>query len=195
MKNLQVRIKTDLAEEPVTVDEAKLFCHVTGDEEDELFTTLIKSARRQLERYTASSFGSKTIHAFWMTPPDDNQLELPYGPIISVDHVYRIDEEGTEEACTLNEDFFVYGDQDAVVYMEKYWSSGMVSARSVRVEYTAGYGNTATEDLPEELKLAILKQVATDYELRENIAVSNNVTILSNDSKSLADPYRKKLWF
>jgi uncharacterized phiE125 gp8 family phage protein len=195
MKNLQVKIATDLKVEPVTVDEAKLFCKVTGGEEDALFQTLIKAARRSLERYTASSFGKKTIHAFWMVPPDDNQLELPYGPIISVDAVYRIDEEQAEEACTLNEDYYVYGYQDAVVYIEKYWSSGMVSARSIRVEYTAGYDNTETEVLPDELRLAILKQVATDYELRENIAVGTIQAVLSNDSKSLAAPYRKKLWF
>lgn len=195
MKNLQVRVVTDLKVEPVTVEEAKLFCKVTGGEEDALFQTLIKAARRSLEKYTASSFGKKTIHAFWMVPPDDNQLELPYGPIISVDAVYRIDEEQTEEACTLNEDYYIYGSQDVVVYMVKYWSSGMVSARSVRVQYTAGYDSGDTELLPEDLKLAILKQVATDYELRENIAVGTIRAVLSNESKTLAAPYRRKLWF
>jgi len=35
--------------------------------------------------------------------------------------------------------------------------------------------------------------VATDYELRENIT-TGGLTVLSNESKVLAAPYRKKLW-
>jgi len=73
----------------------------------------------------------------------------------------------------------------------KHYYSGVAFTSSIRVEYKAGYGNAATETLPEPLKVAILKQIATDYELRENIGVG---TTLSNESKALAAPYRKRLW-
>lgn len=195
MKNLQTRIYTDLTYEPVTIEEAKLFCKVTWTEEDDIFRTLITAARRALEKYTQSSFGKKTIHAFWVTFPDDYLFELPYGPIISVDHVYWVDEEGTEQAATVNSDYWVYGSQDAVVKLSQYWTTGLKTTSSVRIEYQAGYGNAATETLPEELRLAILKQVATDYDMRENIVVGANATVLTNESRKLADPYRKKLWF
>jgi uncharacterized phiE125 gp8 family phage protein len=191
MKTLQVRVKTDLTTEPVTSTEAKLFCKVTGTAEDSIFTILITSARQALEEYTQSSFVEKTLHATWLEVPEDNLLELPYGPIISVDKVYWIDEEGTEEEATLNSDYWVYGDQDAIVKIGSYWSSGINTPRAVRVEYTAGYGDTNTETLPSALKQAILKQVATDYELREDIGTGG---VLSNASKKLAAPYRKKVW-
>lgn len=194
MKNFQVRIKTDLTEEPVSVAEAKLFCRVSGTEEDELFATLITSARQSLEKYTSCSFASKTIHATWVESTADDTYELPYGPIISVDKVYRIDYEGTEEEMTLNSDYYVFGDQDVIVKVSRYWSSGMITTSSVRIEYTAGYGNTATEILPDAIKLAILKQVATDYEYRENIAPGGTMP-LDNEAKRLVAPYRKKLWF
>jgi hypothetical protein len=74
MKNLQVRIKTDLTTEPVTSAEAKLFCKVVGTTEDSVFTILITSARQELEKYTASSFAEKTIHATWIKMPEDNEL-------------------------------------------------------------------------------------------------------------------------
>jgi uncharacterized phiE125 gp8 family phage protein len=193
MKNLQTRVVTDIVTEPVTAVEAKLYCKVQDTADDSLFTILITSARRMLEKYTSCSFAKKTIHATWVETPDDNIIELPYGPIISVDKVYRIDEEGTEEELTLNSDYFVMGDQDAIIRITKYWSSGNVHENSIRVEYKAGYGDTATEPLPTELKLAILKQIATDYELRENIT-AGTMTVLSNESKVLAGPYRKKLW-
>ena len=192
MKNLQTRVKTDLATEPVTVAEAKLWCKVTGTEEDSIFTIMVKSAREALEKYTGCSFGAKGIHSTWLEMPDDNEIELPYGPIISIDAVYKIDEEGTEEALTLNTDYWVFGDQDAVIKFNTFWSSGVKTQRTVRVEYTAGYGNSATEELPAALKLAVLKQIATDYEFREDIGAG---TVLTNESKKLAAPYRKKLWF
>lgn len=193
MRNLQTRIITDIVIEPVSVAEAKLYCKVQDTADDTLFSTLITSARRMLEKYTSCSFAEKTIHATWVEVPKQNYVELPYGPIIAIDKIYRIDHEGTEEELTLNSDYFVMGDQDAIIKITSYWSSGMVYVNSIRVEYKAGYGNAATEDLPEELKLAILKQVATDYELRENI-VAGVTTVLSNESKVLAGPYRKKLW-
>jgi len=193
MRNLQTRVTTDIVTEPVSVAEAKLYCKVQDTADDTLFSTLITSARRMLEKYTMTSFAEKTIHATWVEVPKQNYVELPYGPIISVDHIYRIDEEGTEEELTLNSDYYVLGDQDAIVKIVSYWSSGTILVNSIRAEYKAGYDNAATEDLPMELKLAILKQVATDYELRENI-VAGVTTVLSNESKVLAGPYRKKLW-
>jgi uncharacterized phiE125 gp8 family phage protein len=146
-----------------------------------------------LEKYTSCSFAEKTIHCTWVQTPKDNIIELPYGPVISIDHIYRIDHEGNEEELVLNSDYYVMGDQDAIIKITSYWSSGMVYVNSIRVEYKAGYGNAATETLPGDLKLAIMKQVATDYELRENIT-TGGLTVLSNESKVLAAPYRKKLW-
>lgn len=194
MKNLQIKIKTDIVTEPITTAEAKLYCKVTGTAEDSLFTILIAAARKALEKYTSCSFGEKVIHATWINLPEDNELELPYGPIISVDKVFTIDSEGVEEEQVLNTDYSVYGNQDAIVKAPVYYSTRL-GGRSVRVEYTAGYGDVLTEPLPDELKLAILKQVATDYMIRENINVGNITTVLANDSKSLASPYRRKLWF
>jgi|LSQX01.1.fsa_nt_gb uncharacterized phiE125 gp8 family phage protein len=193
MRNLQTRVITDIVTEPVSVAEAKLYCKVQDMADDALFPVLITSARRMLEKYTMTSFAEKTLHATWVEVPRTNYVELPYGPVISIDHIYRIDHEGNEEELVLNSDYYVMGDQDAIIKITSYWSSGMVYVNSIRCEYKAGYGNAATETLPQELKLAILKQVATDYELRENI-VQGITTVLSNESKILANPYRKKLW-
>jgi len=193
MRNLQTRVITDIVTEPVSVAEAKLYCKVQDSADDTLWPILITSARRMLEKYTMTSFAEKTLHATWVEVPRTNYVELPYGPVISIDHIYRIDHEGNEEELVLNSDYYVMGDQDAIIKITSYWSSGMVYVNSIRCEYKAGYGNAATETLPQELKLAILKQVATDYELRENI-VQGITTVLSNESKILANPYRKKLW-
>jgi uncharacterized phiE125 gp8 family phage protein len=191
MKNLQVRIKTDLTTEPVTSAEAKLWCKVTGSTEDSVFTILITSARQALEKYTACSFAEKTIHATWVEMPEDNELELPYGPVISVDKIYKIDEEGTEEELVLNTDYHVYGDQDAIVKVASFWSSGIKSERSVRVEYKAGYGNASTETLPVKLKECILNLVNKSYTNRGD---EQGMATLDNDIKREAASYRKHVW-
>lgn len=192
---MNVRTHTDITTEPVSATEAKLFCRVTGTEEDSLFTILISAARRALEQYTGASFAQKTLHVtFDKFDKSDDYYELPYGPIISVDAVYLIDSEGTESALTLNSDYYVFGDQDIKVRVYKTWSSGLSYPQSIRIEYKAGYGNAVTETLPAELKLAILKQIATDYEMRENIA-PGGITVLDNAARKLAAPYRRKLWF
>jgi uncharacterized phiE125 gp8 family phage protein len=194
MKNLQTRIYADVTSEPVTLEEAKKYCKVTDTYDDTVFNFMIKAAREALEKYTNSSFAQKTIHATWVDLPDNWVLELPYGPHISVTAVYHIDDEGTETALTVNDDYYVYGDQDLILKFEPFWSSGVKVRRSVRVEYTAGYGHSSTEPLPDALKLAILKQVATDYLYRDNFIVGG-ISILDNSVKSIAAPYRKKLWF
>lgn len=194
MKNLQIYTKTDLVTEPVSATEAKLFCKVSGTAEDDLFTILIKSARQAIEKYTQSSLGTKELYATWLNMPDDMKFELPYGPIQSVDAVYIIDEEGAETELTLNSGYYVYGSQDIVLSIPKFWSSGSILSYTVRIEYTAGYGGTGVDALPSALKLAVLKQIATDYELRENIVIGG-ATVLANEAKKLAAPYRKKVWF
>lgn len=195
MKNLQVRTYTDIAVEPVTLDEAKSVCRITGTQDDILLSIMITSARQTIERYLNASVAEKTLHATWIEPPDDDVLELPYGPHIAVSAVYRIDSEGTETLLTVNSDYWVYGDQDLVLKVNKYWSSsGSAAQQSIRVEYTAGYGNDSTETLPEVIRLAILKEVVTQYEMRENIT-PGGAAELSNEAKRLIAPYRKKIWF
>lgn len=188
--NLQIRIKTDLTIEPLTLAEAKLYCKVTGSTEDAVITELITTARQLVEKYLSISVAEKTIYASWIETPDE--LELPYGPVISVDKIYKIDSEGAEEELVLNDDFHIYGDQDAVVKIQTYWSSGIRSERSVRVEYTAGYGNTNTEVLPSPIKTAIRKLVVKSYGLRGDDPGS---MILDNEIKSEIAAYRKRVWF
>jgi uncharacterized phiE125 gp8 family phage protein len=187
---MNVRIKTDLATEPVTVAEAKSWCKVTGAAEDALFPTLITAARQALEKYTGSSFGSKTIHATWVDIPDDWILELPYGPVIAISKVYRIDGDGTETELTLNDDYYVL--EDGSIRIAQFWSSGVVYKRSVRVEYTAGYGDTLTETLPAELKRLVLKLINNSYQHRGDEAGGD---VMTNEIKREAAQFRKKVWF
>lgn len=194
MKNLQVTIVTDVETEPVTLEEVKNFCKISTSQDDELLAILIKSARESVEKYCCISVAEKAINATWVTLPDDKLLILPYGPIASVDKVYTIDNEGNETLLTVNTDYYVYGDEDLMVKILPVYVTGKYYYSSVRVEYTAGYDCETTEALPAAIKQAIMKQVATDYNYRDDI-IEGSFGLLTNGVKALLAPYRKFVWF
>lgn len=189
-----VWVKTDVATEPVSLAEAKLFCKVTGTGDDTLFAMLIAQARENLEQYCGVSLAEKTLIAEWDKLPDNGVFALPYGPVKSITSVTLKYEDSTEAdtTLTLNDDYFV---------TKTPWSELRISYVSawtrtrVRVEYVAGYGATGCPPLPYPLKIAILKEILTQYDMRENISPDGFSGRLGNESKVLAHPYKRTLWF
>ncbi len=178
---LDVQIKTDLVTEPVTVAEAKSYLNVDYTSWDTLIGTLISSARTNLERYTGSTFATKTLVATYQKVAEN--IDIPYGPIQSITHVKSIDESGTKTTLTAGTDYLVTGNNFKNI---RFYGIDT----PIEIEYVAGY--TA---LPADLKVAILKQVAMDFEFRENVMDSSQVTELSNGAKQHAASYRRVYLF
>lgn len=179
---LDVQIKTDLSTEPVTVAEAKSYLNVDYNTWDSLIGTLISSARTKLERYTGSTFATKTLVSTFQQVADN--IDIPYGPIQSITHVKSIDETGTKTTLTSGTDYVVTGN----LFKNIRFIGGIDTP--IEIEYVAGY--TA---LPADLKVAILKQVGMDFEFRENVLDSSQVTELSNGAKQQAASYRRIIFF
>jgi len=59
----------------------------------------------------------------------------------------------------------------------------------IEIEYVAGYTS-----LPSDLKIAIMKQVAIDFQYRES-TIEGSVTELSNSAKKTANTYRRILMY
>lgn len=162
----QVEIITDLVSEPVTLQEAKDYMRISSEAENDLIEELITSARERVEKYTGLSLGQKTLKAYWLyfhTPS-----EIPYGPITAINSVVDDNDVALE--------YTARGLQYKV--LEAY------STQGVLIEYEAGFAV-----VPKGLKLAILKQVSTDYENRENYVVGEMAYELSSDSRRQAMPY------
>jgi uncharacterized phiE125 gp8 family phage protein len=168
----QVEVIDDLVSEPVTLQEAKDYMRISSDAEDDLIEELITSARERMEKFTGLSLGEKTLKAYWLyfhTP-----AEIPYGPVTDVISVVDDNDVALE--------YTARGLQYKV--LEVY------STQGVLVEYQAGFAV-----VPKGLKLAILKQVSTDYENRENYVVGEQAYELSSDSKRQAMPYCRNTIF
>lgn len=168
----QVEVIDDLVSEPVTLQEAKDYMRISSDAEDDLIEELITSARERMEKYTGLSLGEKTLRTYWFyfhVP-----TEIPYGPVTDIISV--VDDNDVELEYTAR------GLQYKV--LEAY------STQGVLIEYQAGFAV-----VPKGLKLAILKQVSTDYENRENYVVGEMAYELSSDAKRQAQPYCRNTIF
>jgi uncharacterized phiE125 gp8 family phage protein len=167
---LDVKVTSDIGTEPVTVAEAKAYLHIDFSTDDTFIGTLITAARKRLERYTGVSFGTKTIKAYMEMY---YQQEIPYGPIQSVTQV-RSFVGGTEFETLASDEYELKGSDYQIFNPE--------AMGEYELTYQAGYTT-----LPDDLKLAILAEVAFRYENRGD----DNVKTLCNTAKDLAIPYKR----
>lgn len=188
-----VWVKTDVATEVVSAAEAKLFCKVTGTGDDTVFAYLIKQARENLEMYCGVSIAEKTLTAEYTKLPKNGIIALPYGPVKSVTSVtldYE-DPDTADEILTVDEDYYVSKQPWTEI---RILTSAISGYCTLKVEYIVGYGATGCPPLPYPLKVAMMKEILTEYYIRENI---NNdlVLALRKESRAMAYPYKRNLWF
>ena len=170
---MQIRIKTDIVSEPITLDDARQFIKFdeTDTDEDGLILNMIKAARTYIEKHAGIAMAKKVLQVLF---DYDEDFILPVVPIVSVDKVETIDIEGEATELTLNTDYYTTGlNEKEIIYP-------CSSAYQLKVEYTAGYGETETEVLPADLRHAVLTQVAQWYDNRDDFA---ELTIMGSVQK------------
>ena len=145
---------------------------ISNNAEDTLIEELIISARERLEGFIGVNFGVKTMKCRWDYLQD--WAELPYQPNAVVDTV--VDDDGAT----------IIHEEKGLEYIKIY----AVGANGINVTYDSGY-----EVLPKALKEAILKEVSTSYENRENYVIGEGATQLSNGAKMLAQRYKRNSFF
>lgn len=135
--------------EPVTVAEAKSYCRVTTDAENDLFAILIKSAREAVEVATGLSLIPKDVTTYFNNI--SGNFDIPFGPIdISTFELFDMEQDALEITGT---DLQLIGDEFPKLVYPRY--------ANLKATYEAGYTT-----IPTDLKLAILDQVSYDYENR-----------------------------
>jgi uncharacterized phiE125 gp8 family phage protein len=177
---LDVQIKTDISSEPVSVATMKEYLNIDYGSWDSLIATLISSARTNLERYTGSTFGTKTLVSTFQQVASN--IDIPYGPVQSITHVKSIDEGGVKTTLTAGTDYLITGNNFKNIRF-----FGIDTP--IEIEYIAGYTS-----LPSDLKIAIMKQVAIDFQYRES-TIEGSVTELSNSAKRSIAGYRRILMY
>ena len=169
--NKSVNIKTEPAEEPITLVEAKAHLRVTCTDEDTYITTLIKVARIHAERFQRRSYITQTLELRMDRFPR-YLIELPRPPSISLTTINYIGSAGdtqTLDSSKYTTDFNSYKARVVPAFNE-IWPTTRHVIDAVTIEYVAGYG--AAADVPETIKQALLLLIGVWYENREPITES-----------------------
>lgn len=170
------------ASEPLTLSEVKTYLKVSGTSEDTIIELLAKGAREYVEKYTSCLLISRSVTAFFQSVSEP--LDLPYGPVVSVQTVHQILDDGTEESLT---NYRLLG----VSFKEISWTNGR-PINPIKVVYTAGFGTSA--DVPNMLKVDILKITSEMYHNRESFkspmdVVQSDITIRRSLNQFKKNPY------
>lgn len=151
--------------EPVTVSEAKAHARIDHDEDDTEIGSLILAARQYVEEYTRRQL----INATWAMYLDrfPREIVLPKPPYSSGLLITYYDYANQQQ--TLSAERYQVAEHDDPAKITAayghYWPATYPRYEAVTVLWTAGYG-ALKGDVPEPIRLAILKLVAHWYEHR-----------------------------
>lgn len=184
-KGLEIKVVTGPSTEPFTTAEAKDWLRVDHSNDDDLIASIIAGVRELVEIKTRRALIEQVLQAEWRT--FYHVGEVPRPNHLSIDTVWRIDEEGATELLTEGDDYYVRGLSQKEIYIPtRYKVGGTDTGREydgLRVEFTAGYdtGKDSPSDsdyrdaIPDALKAQMRRDIATIYEHRENFVVGHTV--------------------
>ena len=167
---MSVKLITPPSIEPITLEEAKIFLRIDTDEENTLLESLISAARQYAEKYTCRSFLTQEWEL--TTKVIAEKLFLPYPPVQSVESVLL-------DGQLVDDYKYALLPGDTLYFVSPLYA---VTPSGIVIRYTAGYGNVP-EDVPRDIRQAILITVAGLYENRESGGISA-------EARELLKPYR-----
>ena len=193
---MTVRVITPPSVEPVTLEEARLWCRIDTDDtsQDAVLSLLITAMREYAENRTGRAFVQRTLELTLPAFPACGVIELPYPPLVSVDWIKYYDYNGdliTVDPADYEVD--TYGEPGRVqpAYLQT-WDGTRNVFNAVIVRYQAGYAPTASpsdyrENMPANLKLFMQARISTLFENREQIVNAAQVQIPRDFGAGLLD--------
>lgn len=169
-------IITEPTVEPITLAEFKSHARISHSDEDDLLESFIFTARVYTENYLSRSLISQTWDFNYdLFPANDDVIEIPLPPLISVTSVKYYD---SDEAQQTWADTKYTVDTDAVpalIYanMNESYPSTRIFRKSVTVRAVTGYADSGaspvdlTDSVPKPIKTAIAMLAAHLNENRE----------------------------
>jgi uncharacterized phiE125 gp8 family phage protein len=180
----------------VSVDQAKSQCVVEHTDDDTTFSTVyIPAAIGRCENATLRQLTQATFDLVIDAFPCDPWIELPKPPLVSVTYVKYLDTSGVEQTwdpsnyvvsapagprCRRGRIALAYGVT---------WPSTLCQANAVSIRFVCGYGALAT-DVPALLVAAMLMDIATLYENRQNVVIGTVAVEVPRTAREIYASYR-----
>lgn len=192
----RLRLVTEAASEPLSLDEAKIFCRVDSPDDDDLIVSLIKSARRRVEKDTGLAIMTQKFVCVYDRWPDQapGGLSGPWwdgvreGPISIVSYTNAIDiPKRPFQAITgfkVRDAYGAFTDVDSSIYfvevsdmrakiirkLGQIWPIVVLAPQSaIEIEFTAGFDSAPNTGVPDDLIHAIRVVVKHWYDNREMV--------------------------
>jgi uncharacterized phiE125 gp8 family phage protein len=179
------------ATEPISLADAKLHARVDGDAEDILISSLVLAARMHIERNLDIALIRQSWSLYLDRWPDAAFVELPLGPLISVDAVRLYSPANT--FVTLDPSLFVVDAASRRPRLARNqgqsWPLPGRAINGIEIAFTAGYGE-AEEDVPMPIRQALRMLVAHWYEAREPVLFGETADPVPATVAHLLKPYR-----
>lgn len=160
--------------EPISLEEAKLYLRVDGEDEDTVVTAMVAAARIAAEQHLRRSLMTQN----WRLAYDDYLLSetwLPMGRVQSVGAVNLINRDGGSSELDSGS-YYLNARRDTLI------CDATPFSHRIEVVYTSGYGDA--EDVPEPIRQGLFQHIAALYENR-----SGNIS-MPEASKMFYAPYR-----
>jgi uncharacterized phiE125 gp8 family phage protein len=195
-----MRITTTTAPtvEPVTLAEVKKHLRLATTEagaaaytsEDDLLNRLITVARTQAEQETGRAFITQTKTMYLDGWPDEDFIRLPYPTLQSAAVTYRLEDDDDYDETLSTVDTDIVSEPGRVVLQpNESWPSGtLYTDRPIKIVYVCGYG--LADDVPENIKSAILLKISDLYENRGEVVMGVSVSKIADAVDSLLRQYR-----
>lgn len=167
--------------EPITLDEAKSFMRILENDDDLIIGSLISSSREYVENVT----NRQLVSAIFELYCDDFISKLPKNPIISVDKIEYLNNDGSYIELDITS-YYLYERNGIGFISYSSIPSLLDHKKAVKITFKAGY-----ESVPEAIKSYIKVRVSTLYENRETYVIGTSISSFDNKFvENMLSPYK-----
>lgn len=196
---MALKLVTEPTTDPVTLEEAKAHLNVDFDDYDDLIASYIRAAQMAIVYNTGHALSPSVWDLAYDAFPTGNTpegfVQIPIGPLISVDTVTYVDSETETETILSTSEYEV----DTITRLggiqpiSSGWPSVMSTINAVTIRFTAGYPDVGTSPavsgVPSGLKHAVLVMVRDMYDFRSP-TIAGIMTRRPEIIRYLTDPFQ-----
>lgn len=188
---MTLKLITGPASEPLTLDEAKLHLRVDHSADDALITSIIVAARQGAEHLTGRALITQTWELALDAFPVAG-IAIARAGVQAITSVTYVDVAGATQ--TLASNTYSLDAETTPAWLlpaiDTTWPDTLDTANALRVRFTCGYGDAAS-DVPDGIKAWMRLQIGAMYAQREAFVVGKPaVEIPGRFVDALLDPYR-----
>ncbi|MFD1252744.1 Phage gp6-like head-tail connector protein [Devosia equisanguinis] len=176
------------AEEPVSLAEAKAFLKIDDAAEDGLITTLIGAARLHIEGITGRALLAQSWRVVLDDWPETGVVKLPVAPLIAITAIAAVDDNGASHDIGLAQ--FSSEPDRLIVPRVVTGMPGLQARGGIEIDYVAGFG-TEPEDVPADLRQALLGLVAHWHAHRDAVIVAGSGAVVPSGFDRLVSRYKR----